>query len=136
MKNMILIVVIVFVVGFGIYYYVSNNNYNNIAPANNSQTTPPVSNNTPASNPTSTVVTVSIKNFSFNPSTLTIKKGTTVTWVNDDVVAHTVTSDSGNLLASSPIPPGQSFSFTFVGSGTDNYHCSIHTTMHGSVIVE
>src|SRR5512135_2983267 len=43
---------------------------------------------------------VVIKDYSFNPSALTVKVGTTVTWMNQDSAPHTVTSDSGSEIAS------------------------------------
>ncbi len=79
---------------------------------------------------------VEMSNFAFSPATLTIKVGDTVTWTNKDSVQHTVTSDSGSELGSSPIPTGQSYSHTFSSAGTFAYHCSIHTTMHGTIIVQ
>jgi plastocyanin len=80
--------------------------------------------------------TVAIKTYSFNPSTLTVKVGTKVTWTNEDTVSHTVTSDSGNELSSGQLSQGQSYSHTFNQVGTYNYHCSIHYSMTGTVIVE
>jgi plastocyanin len=65
-----------------------------------------------------------------------VKTGTTVTWMNNDTVAHTVTSDSGGLLNSPEIAPGQSFSFTFTYPVTVPYHCAIHTMMKGTIVVE
>lgn len=79
---------------------------------------------------------VSIKNFTFNPSEITIKKGETVVWTNEDSTSHTVTSDSGNELDSGSITPGQTYSHTFNTAGTFDYHCSIHTSMKGRVTVE
>lgn len=87
-------------------------------------------NNTPKAS------SISIKNFSFSPATLAIKTGTKVTWINDDTVSHTVTSDSGNLLNSGTLSPGQSFSFTFTDTGAVNYHCSIHPMMKGKIVVQ
>ena len=87
-----------------------------------------------ASAPASAVA-VSIQNFSFSPSTLTVKTGTTVTWTNNDSVAHTVTSDVAGPLNSPTIPPGQSFSYTFTAAGTVTYHCAPHPSMKGSIIV-
>lgn len=79
---------------------------------------------------------ISIKNFLFNPETAIIKTGTKVTWVNNDTVSHTIVSDSGNLFNSGDLSPGQSFSFTFVNVSTVDYHCSIHPTMKGKIIVQ
>lgn len=77
---------------------------------------------------------VTIKNFSFNPQTLTVPKGTKVTWTNEDSVTHTVTSQ-GNF-ASNSLSPGDTFSFVFNDAGTFNYNCSIHPTMKGVIIVK
>ena len=79
---------------------------------------------------------VNIKTFSFNPSTLTVKVGTIVTWTNEDSTKHTITSDSGNELNSPQLSQGETYSHTFNQAGTYNYHCSIHYSMTGKVIVE
>jgi plastocyanin len=75
-----------------------------------------------------------IKGFSFQPDVLKVKVGAKVTWTNDDTVAHTVTADT-NSFASGNLQPAGSFSFTFTRPGTYAYHCSIHPSMHGSVVV-
>jgi plastocyanin len=77
---------------------------------------------------------VRIINFAFQPSSIIVTKGSTVTWTNEDSVPHTVTSDSG-VFDSSGIEPGKSFSRTFDTAGTFSYHCNFHTQMHGTVIV-
>ena len=77
---------------------------------------------------------VSIANFSFNPATITVAPGATVTWTNNDSTTHTVTSND-NLFNQS-IDPGKNFSFTFSSAGTFSYHCSIHSSMTGQVIVQ
>ena len=127
MKKTITIIIVVLIVTFGIYYL-------SIPKQNLNDTNLNTANNTPTN--TVSELTVEIKNFSFNPSTITIKTGTKVTWANNDSVAHTVTSDSGNLLNSTLIAPGQSFSFTFTNPGSTNYHCTPHPTMKGSIVVE
>jgi plastocyanin len=150
MKNTIIIIVVLIVVGLGAYYLVSQNSNNsqtgtsNIYTPTNSGTDatmmpapqPVPSSTAPAPATSSSSVTVNIKGFAFTPSTTTIKQGTKVTWVNNDSVAHTVTSDSGNLLNSGTIAPGKSFSFTFTNPGTTSYHCTIHPMMKGTVVVE
>lgn len=127
--------VLLAVIGFGVYYYASKNNTAGVAPSSN---TPPAGNPNPANNPPASAMTaaISIKDFSFNPSSLTIKPGTKVTWTNNDITSHTITSDSGNLLDSPILAPGESFSFTFSAAGTASYHCSIHRMMKGVIIVK
>ncbi len=83
---------------------------------------------------TSLTADITISGFSFQPQTINVTGGTTVTWTNLDAVAHTVTSDTG-LFDSGLISPGQTFSRTFNEAGTFDYHCSIHTFMTGKVIV-
>jgi plastocyanin len=75
---------------------------------------------------------VSIKNFAFNPATLTIKPRTTVTWTNNDSAAHQIKSNTFN---SAVLNPGESFSFTFFNAGQYNYSCAIHPSMLGKIIV-
>ena len=75
-----------------------------------------------------------IQGMAFTPITLTVVSGTTILWTNKDVVSHTVTSDAG-LFDSGPLKSGDTFSYTFSAAGTFTYHCSIHSTMVGSVIV-
>lgn len=77
--------------------------------------------------------TVSIKNFSFNPAALTVKKRQTVVWVNNDAVAHSIKASAFN---SGILNTGQSFSFTFNQAGSFNYSCGIHPTMKGKIIVK
>jgi amicyanin len=78
--------------------------------------------------------TVEIKGYAFNPDTITIAKGTTVTWTNRDSVQHTVTG-IGNDIDSPILSQGQTYSFTFNETGTFEYQCHIHPTMKGKVIV-
>ena len=96
------------------------------------------SSSTPTSTPTATPTgnaTVTIQNLAFSPATLTISVGTTVTWTNNDSTSHTVTSDTG-LFDSGQMSQGSHFSHTFNDKGTFAYHCTIHTTMHGTVTVQ
>ena len=81
--------------------------------------------------------TVIIKNFAFDPSSLTVKSGTVVTWTNQDGASHTIVSDTGSPVAfsSDSLSSGASYSFTFTQPGTYTYHCSIHPTMKGTIIV-
>ncbi|MDP9117095.1 MAG: cupredoxin family copper-binding protein [Actinomycetota bacterium] len=79
---------------------------------------------------------VSIKNFAFAPTAMTVKVGTTVTWTNKDSDAHTVTSTGGGgPLKSSPLNTGQSYTHTFTAVGTYSYFCTIHPFMTATVTV-
>ena len=78
---------------------------------------------------------VTIKNFSFQPTPLTISVGTTVTWTNKDSAAHTVTSDTG-AFDSGNLPSGATYSFTFNQAGTFAYNCNYHSNMHGMIVVQ
>jgi predicted lipoprotein with Yx(FWY)xxD motif/plastocyanin len=73
----------------------------------------------------SSATAVSLKNFAFNPKTLTVSAGTTVTWTNNDTVAHTVTADDGSF-DSKNLDPGATFSYTFAKAGTYPYYCAYH----------
>ncbi|MCK9595968.1 plastocyanin/azurin family copper-binding protein [Candidatus Pacearchaeota archaeon] len=79
---------------------------------------------------------IEISGFSFNPKELIIKTGETVIWTNQDLVSHTITSDSGNELASEKFSRGETYSHTFNTAGTYTYHCAPHPGMEGTIIVE
>ena len=79
--------------------------------------------------------TVNIKSFSFQPATLNVPAGTTVTWHNQDNVQHTVTSDVQGLFDSGTINTGKKFTYTFQAPGSYSYHCSIHPGMKGTIVV-
>ncbi len=95
---------------------------------------PDVTMKPPTPAPASTTHTVTIQSFAFSPSSVTIKKGDTVVWTNNDSVGHTVTGDNGGS-ASPTISPNGTYSFKFNTIGTFNYHCSIHPSMTGTVTV-
>ena len=85
--------------------------------------------------------TVNIQNFAFTPAVIPVPAGTTVTWVNLDTTDHAIVSDAqgttaqGALFTSSSLPKGASYSFKFATPGTYPYHCSIHPSMKGTVVV-
>jgi plastocyanin len=78
----------------------------------------------------------------YDPSPLTVKAGTSVTWTNNDSTIHTVTSglpekgDVGTLFDSSIISPGNSFVHIFDKQGTFDYSCTLHPFMHGQINVK
>lgn len=79
--------------------------------------------------------TVTIQSFAFNPPTVTVQVGDSVTWMNRDSVPHTSTSDVPTVWDSGLLSQGQSFPFTFTMAGSFAYHCTVHPFMHGSVMV-
>lgn len=81
---------------------------------------------------------ISISQYSFNPSAVSFPAANmvTVTWTNNDGVTHTVTSNGvPSFTSSGYIGPGQTYSLSFPTAGTYSYHCSIHTTMTGTITV-
>lgn len=79
--------------------------------------------------------TVKIDNFTFGPTTLTVTVGTTVTWVNQDDIPHTVVADDKSFR-SKVLDTDQRFSFTFTKPGEFGYFCSLHPHMVGKVMVK
>jgi len=77
---------------------------------------------------------VFIQGMAFNPLVLTVAKGTTITWTNKDAMDHTVTSDGG-LFNSGSIASNGTYPHTFSSAGTFPYHCSIHPSMTGKIVV-
>jgi len=72
--------------------------------------------------------------FSPNPFTISLASQTAVQWGNADGTTHTVTADGGTF-SSGNISSGSTFSHTFTTAGTFTYHCSIHPTMVGRIVV-
>jgi len=78
-------------------------------------------------------------NSCYIPSIITVKKGQQVTWSNEDVAFHSVTSgfygEPSLLFDSRYLDPGQQFSFTFNEEGKFDYFCTLHPWMKAQVIV-
>ncbi|MGB3681448.1 MAG: plastocyanin/azurin family copper-binding protein [Rubrobacteraceae bacterium] len=84
-----------------------------------------------------TVVVTIPDSTSFVPSNIAVSPGTTVRWVNEDSIAHTVTStDPEGLFDSGEVAAGESFEFTFEEAGEVAYVCVIHgPPQTGAVLV-
>jgi amicyanin len=80
--------------------------------------------------------TVSIDNFTFNPQTLTVKAGTTVTWTNKDDIPHGIAATANAFKRSAAMDTDGTYSFTFTTAGTYQYFCYIHPHMTGTIVVE
>lgn len=104
--------------------------------------TPPPSSGAPPAAPTPSasvpaggkVVSAGIKGMGYTPARLEIEVGTTVTWRNEDLLAHSVTA-ANRSFDSGLIPPGGSWSYTFTAPGTYDFSCTPHPFMKGTVIV-
>jgi plastocyanin len=79
--------------------------------------------------------TVEIKSFSFQPASIAVPAGGTVTWINRDTVAHTVTADDGSFNSPRIAGSGGMFERAFSEPGTYKYHCTPHPSMKGEVVV-
>jgi plastocyanin len=77
---------------------------------------------------------LTISDFQFTPSTITVHVGDTITWTNNGPSAHTATARGGSF-DSGTLHKGQSASHTFTQPGTFAYYCRIHPFMHGTVVV-
>ena len=89
----------------------------------------------PTSTAAATPATVEIDKMRFEPATLTIAAGTTVTWVNDDKSPHTVT-DKGRVFRSAALDTKDSFTYTFAAPGEFTYFCTLHPMMVGKIVVK
>jgi plastocyanin len=84
---------------------------------------------------------VSLKNIAFNPTSVTVAKGGTVKWTNDDSVGHDVTKKSGPgpKFSSGPaggMQNGDTFQQKFTTAGTIHYVCTVHPNMKATVTVK
>ncbi|MGH2452902.1 MAG: cupredoxin domain-containing protein [bacterium] len=85
---------------------------------------------------------VTIQDFEFRPGRLLVMAPSgdsvrrEVRWVNNGPSTHTVTADRAGAFNAGQLSPGRTFSFVFTSAGTFEYHCEIHPSMRGQVVVE
>ena len=79
---------------------------------------------------------IEIKDFAFNPPTMTVKSGEQITWINRDDEPHTVVSVEKQFKKSSALDTDQEFTVTAGAPGTYIYFCSVHPKMTGTILVE
>ena len=89
----------------------------------------------PKAPPTPPAAAVSIKDRKFTPETLTIKKGQTVTWTNNDDLDHTVNANDGSF-SSGTLKKRGAFQHTFKTAGKFPYNCKLHPREKGTIVVE
>jgi amicyanin len=78
---------------------------------------------------------IAIDNFTFNPHTVTVKAGTTITWTNKDDIPHAIAA-VGKQFKSKVMDTDNTYSFTFTTPGSYAYFCSLHPHMTGTIVVE
>jgi amicyanin len=146
MKKILGIVVIVLILGGGAFALAmrdSDDDKTNVttpaATANDTSMTQPEADSkdaAPSSAPTASS-SVTIQDFAFAPASITVKKGSTVTWTNQDSVDHSVVPDSAtsDFKSSDMLSKGDTYKVTFNTTGTFSYHCGPHPNMKGTVTV-
>jgi len=141
-KSTGIIVGVIVVVLIVIAYFVINSNNNSAVNSNTnviSSSTVQVSTSNVVDYTLSKTVTkhvyIDVSDNSFNPQAVTIKAGTTVTWINNDNVVHKILSDNGGP-SSNNLSNGQSYSFVYRVLGIYGYHDSIYPSMTGTIIVK
>ena len=95
----------------------------------------------PASSGGGKSASVQLKDIAFNPTSVTISKGGTVKWTNEDSVGHDVTKKSGpgpkfSSGASGGMQKGDTFQQKFDTPGTINYVCTVHPNMKATITVK
>ncbi|HEX3239374.1 MAG TPA: cupredoxin domain-containing protein [Solirubrobacterales bacterium] len=83
---------------------------------------------------TSAAKQVEIVNFAFKPGTLTVSKGATVEFENESNTTHTVTRNGGGF--DKRVGAGKAVAIRFQSRGSFAYHCKIHPTMKGKIVVQ
>lgn len=78
---------------------------------------------------------VGIAHFTFSPAEITVVRGTTVTFKNNDDIPHLVAASEG-AFRSKALDTGDDFSFTFATAGEYGYFCALHPHMVGKVVVK
>lgn len=138
----IIVLAVLLVTGASLVWYLQLQRNTGPDAQNNAHNSANSSSTATGPSPTAPVATASvdIKDMAYSPSKITVKKGTTVTWTNQDSAGHNVVADdaahSGGLPTTHALlKKGETFSFTFNEAGTFNYHCTPHLFMHGSVEV-
>ena len=101
-------------------------------PSNNGSASGNAPKSTPAGPSGGKTVTIDMKNIQFNPTSVTVKVGQTVKWVNEDEAPHNVI---GGPLHSKTIGKGGTFEFTPKKAGTISYVCTIHPNMKATLKV-
>ncbi len=89
----------------------------------------------PAAAQSDVAAQLKIDNFKFGPETLTIAKGTSVTWTNQDDIPHSIVLTALGVR-SKVLDTDKAFTYAFDKAGRFSYICGLHPFMHGQVVVK
>ena len=108
--------------------------------ASTPSTPSPAPSPSPAPAPVASTITIqtsarTLGTAAYVPNPITVSQGAVITWSNIDAATHDMASDTG-AWDSGRIAPNGSFNFTFATKGTFPYHCSIHPSMTGTIVVQ
>ena len=157
-KIIVVIVVLLFVGGFGVYGYSRLTSDTPAQTAAHYETNSDGHHNKDSENvgdiidlSSQTAVSIDIKDYKYSQPNIKIRKGTTVTWTNQDDMKHNVMKEhedsdaahdaptleevKSDVFAGQLLAKGESYSFTFNTVGQSSYHCSPHPYMKGSITV-
>lgn len=144
-KNAVIVLVVIVLAILGGWYYLKSQKASTYTPP---APTPQVSQELTSASPSASSSAVMGKNIvkitasGFNPQSITIKTGDSVTWENDDSADHTVNSAPHPTHTAYPplnlglIKPGDSKSLAFPTAGTYKYHDHLNPSLTGSVTVQ
>jgi len=79
---------------------------------------------------------IEIKDFAFNPQTITVKSGDKITWINKDEEPHTVVSVEKQFKKSPALDTDQQFTIVAGSPGSYTYYCSVHPKMTGTIVIK
>lgn len=140
MKKALPMIILVVIVAAALIYFLGNKNkttsYNSSNNNSSKMENMPNQNQSASNENEQATDKVTIKDMAFSPANITVKKGTTVTWTNEDSIGHTVSETDGQQGPNSrTLDKGQTYTFTYNTVGTFKYDCSIHPNMLGTVTV-
>ena len=81
-----------------------------------------------------TTDTIVIKQMQFTPAELSVQKGDTIVWINNDLVAHDITEEKNKAFYSDTLEVGKSWKWVVTDSAA--YMCSIHPSMKGKIVLK
>ena len=135
-KTTLMAIIAAVLIVIGVAIAIAQSSKDNNQPVNNANSNSQNQQQNNTANNSTTNGSVTIRNMMFTPSQATVLKGESVIWSNNDNTEHTVTIDHGNGPDSDAIQPGSTFSYKFNEAGSYQYHCKLHPSMRGTIVVK